>query len=185
MKSFTWVFSLLFLLFSNVVSAGLVSWSDQSFSPSYYSSRTRVSNVEIEDCSDETYLLQIQSIKVMPDIVTPGAELTLEAEGILLETVTPGSFADVQVKLGVVTLIRKRFDLCDTLENNKDKVDLQCPIEKGNLKITQKITLPKEIPKAVFKVYVNAYTADEADLACIRIKVNFRPRRFLQLGNSY
>ncbi|GAA5810717.1 hypothetical protein MFLAVUS_004143 [Mucor flavus] len=165
--------------------AGLVSWSRHSLSTSYYPSITRASNVQISDCSDESFLLQIRSIKITPDILTPGAELTLEAEGTLLETVDLGSFADVQVKLGVVTLIRKKFDLCETLEDNKDKIDLQCPIERGDLKIIQKITLPKEIPKAIFHVYVNAFTAHDDDLACIRIKVNFRQQRFLQLDNLY
>ncbi|KAI9270036.1 hypothetical protein EDC94DRAFT_597904 [Helicostylum pulchrum] len=139
MKSFTWVFVLLFLLLTNVAYAGLVSLSRHSMSTSYYPSITRASNVEIEDCSDETYILQINSIRITPDIITPGAELTLEAEGTLLETVTFGSAAQVTVKLGAVTLLRKTFDLCETLENNKDKVDLQCPIEKGDLKVSNRL----------------------------------------------
>ncbi|KAI8090814.1 ML domain-containing protein [Thamnidium elegans] len=187
MKSFTWVFGLLFLLFSNVASAGLVSWSRYSMSTSYYPSMTGGSNVEIEDCGDETYQLQIKSIKVTPDIVKPGAEVTLEVEATLSETVYKDATAQVTVKIGAVTLLRKVYDLCGTLENNKDKVDLQCPIEKGNLKITQKITLPKETPRGDFRVYVNAYNYDDADLACFKIHADFRQRfnGLLQLGSSY
>lgn len=102
---------------------------------------------------DESFLLQIRSIKITPDILTPGAELTLEAEGTLLETVDLGSFADVQVKLGVVTLIRKKFDLCETLEDNKDKIDLQCPIERGDLKVSTR-------RNTIYLLCINIYHLD-------------------------
>lgn len=52
------------------------------------------------------------------------------------ETVTSGAEANVLVKIGVVTLLRKKFDICDQLEKHKDEVELQCPIEKGNLTVS-------------------------------------------------
>ena len=46
------------------------------------------------------------------------------------------------VKYGFITLIRQTADLCDQLGN----VDLKCPLEKGDMILTKKVDLPKQIP---------------------------------------
>ena len=52
------------------------------------------------------------------------------------------------VKLGVVQLLRKKFDICVELEKNKDDVELQCPIEKGDLSVSVSVFCRyDEIPK--------------------------------------
>ncbi|KAI9259404.1 ML domain-containing protein [Phascolomyces articulosus] len=129
----------------------------------------------IEDCSDDSYILDIRDITLTPSIPVPGEDLIIEAEGKLKETVKEGAAALVHVKLGVVTLLRKEFDICQELDNNDTQ--LKCPIEKGLIKITQKVTLPKEIPKAHFKVAVNAWNHDDMDLACLKVDVDFRHSR--------
>ncbi|KAI9351057.1 ML domain-containing protein [Pilaira anomala] len=187
MKFLACTVSLIFILFSNIVLAGLVSWSSQSYKPSYYLNRAGKSNVWIKDCSSSNYVLHIDNIKITPDFVTPGAELTIEASGTLDETVLPGATANVIVKLGVVTLLKKKFDICDELQKKEDEIALQCPINQGYLALIQKVSLPKEIPKGKFRVLVNAYTADENDLACLDVTVDFRAHpsnRFLQLAES-
>lgn len=75
--------------------------------------------------------MRIKEIKITPDVVVAGGELTIEATGYLYEPVLPGATADVIVKLGVVRLLHKKFDLCNELEKNKDSVELQCPVEQG------------------------------------------------------
>ncbi|KAI8637055.1 ML domain-containing protein [Parasitella parasitica] len=171
----------LFLLasFISIVAASRYSyWPDYTFqtSSSLYSHQA-VSNVQIVDCSDESFVLDIKDIKITPDIVTAGSELTISASGTVKETVVSGASAKVIVKIGVVQLLRKTFDICDELHKHEDDVALQCPIEKGDLTVTQKITLPKEIPKGKFLVSVHADTVDEEPLACLLISVDFRVRR--------
>lgn len=79
--------------------------------------------------------LEIESIKVSPDPPKPGHKLTIEAKGkvhnlvdvrllLLLSSqvmmltssaAQEGTYADVTVKLGLIKLLTKRFDVCDEL----------------------------------------------------------------------
>lgn len=72
--------------------------------------------------------------------MNPGDHLTIAAAGTLYKPVLPGSTANVQVKLGVVQLLRKTFDICNELEKHKEDVELQCPIEKGYLTVSETFT---------------------------------------------
>ncbi|KAG2213399.1 hypothetical protein INT47_009072 [Mucor saturninus] len=174
MKSSNWALSTIIFLIINGISASLIYWPSHSYSSSYQLSGSRASNVHITDCSSSDFVLHIHSVKISPEIVTAGGELTIEASGTLDEPVVPGASADVTVKLGVVKLLHKTFDICEELEKKKDEVELQCPIKDGYLTLTQKVTLPKEVPKAKFSVLVHAYTADEKRLACLQVMVDFR-----------
>jgi hypothetical protein len=49
---------------------------------------------------------------------------------------------NVEVKWGVITLVKQTMDLCDQIEN----VDLKCPLEKGRMTLTKQVDLPKQIP---------------------------------------
>jgi hypothetical protein len=78
-----------------------------------------------------TDVLDLKYVRITPEVIHPGDELTLEAGGYLSKDVKVGSEADVQVKLGVVRLIKKTFDICDELDKHKDDVQIQCPITQG------------------------------------------------------
>jgi len=78
---------------------------------------------------------------------------------------------DVTVKIGLIKLLHKQFDVCEEARNSD--VDIKCPIEKGEYNVTQTVALPKEIPPAKFVVEVKGYTADERDLVCVNLKVDF------------
>jgi hypothetical protein len=75
-----------------------------------------------------------------------------------------GAYADVTVKLGLVKLLHKRFDICEEL--SKADAELQCPVEPGQYTITQTVELPREIPRAKFVVQTRAFTVEDEDLAC-------------------
>lgn len=71
---------------------------------------------------------------------------------------------------------------------------IQCPVEKGTHKVVQSVTLPKEIPPGTFvsQTFVNVdscmlltaqfavnargYTADDEDLFCLDLMMDFRMR---------
>lgn len=55
-----------------------------------------------------------------------------------------GTSVLVQVKYGVVQLIKKKFDFCEEVK----KVDEECPIPAGDLVFTKQVGLPKEIRKS-------------------------------------
>lgn len=71
-----------------------------------------------------------------------GTTLTIEATGIVKETIEDGAYVDLEVKYGYIRLINTRADLCNEVKN----VDLECPIEKGKIAIVKQVDLPKEIP---------------------------------------
>jgi hypothetical protein len=96
----------------------------------------------ITDCSNTNDLLQILYINVSPDPPRKGQKLTIDAAGYLEEEVTQGSYIDVTVKLGLIKLLQKRFDLCEQSKS----VGKPCPLEKGRQELNVVVDLPKEIP---------------------------------------
>lgn len=68
--------------------------------------------------------------------------MTISAKGILLERIEKGATVNLEVKWGLITLIKQTVDLCDELKN----VDLECPLEKGEMVLTKEVDLPKQIP---------------------------------------
>lgn len=84
------------------------------------------------DAGDETYGVEIKDITLTPSFPEPGKELLIEAEGTVKDAILDGAIVQVTVKLGLVTLIRKTFDLCEEMEKNDV---LNCPVEKGDIKV--------------------------------------------------
>lgn len=78
-----------------------------------------------------------------PDPPLKGKTLHIDFKGTLSETVTDGAYVVVQVKYGLIQLIKKTFDLCEEIE----KIDEKCPLEKGPIQISRDVDLPKAIRK--------------------------------------
>lgn len=53
-------------------------------------------------------------------------------------------------------------------------MSLQCPVEDGEHEVTHTVELPREIPPAKFNVHLNAFTAEDADLMCLDLSIDFR-----------
>ncbi|PAV22666.1 Phosphatidylglycerol phosphatidylinositol transfer [Pyrrhoderma noxium] len=126
------------------------------------------------DCGDTSDPLQIKSIEVFPDPPKPGQDMTVKVKAYAQELIEEGAYADVLVKIGVVKLLEKRFDLCDEAE--KAGTEVQCPVEEGEYVVEQTVALPKEIPRAKFIVQVRGYTRDDENLVCTDLSVDFRPK---------
>ncbi|KAI0652247.1 ML domain-containing protein [Trametes meyenii] len=127
------------------------------------------------DCGTDSHIVHINSIKISPDPPKRGEELTIIVDGVASEDVQDGAYADVTVKVGVIKLLQKEFDICE--EALKANASIQCPVEKGTHKVIQKVALPREIPPAQFNVNIEAYTGDDDDLACVKLTMDFRPKR--------
>ncbi|KAF8974000.1 ML domain-containing protein [Flammula alnicola] len=132
-----------------------------------------------ENCGLDTDPVEIESIEVFPDPPKPGEDLTVKVKGIAKEVVEEGAYADVTVKLGLVKLLQKTFDVCEEARNANASV--QCPVEKGSYIVEQTVALPKEIPKAKFSVDVKGYTVEDIDLLCLKLKINFLKSPFPRL----
>ncbi|KAL1976772.1 hypothetical protein VTN31DRAFT_3054 [Thermomyces dupontii] len=122
----------------------------------------------LEFCSDPSNnILEILNVDLSPNPPQPGQTLSINAEGILHETVERGAKVLLQVSYGLIRLISQEVDLCDQLETN---VDISCPLEKGKLTFTKQVDLPKEIPPGKYSVIADAYTKDKQPITCLQAK---------------
>ncbi|KAF5377590.1 hypothetical protein D9615_005331 [Tricholomella constricta] len=133
-----------------------------------------------KDCGSPTDPIQIQSIHVSPDPPQPGKDLTVEVVGKATRVIEEGAYADVTVKLGLVKLLQKQFDVCE--EARKANASIQCPIQDGSYNVSQTVALPKEIPRAKFVVNVRGYTNDDDDMLCLDLTVDFMKNPFPRFG---
>ena len=82
------------------------------------------------------------------DIVcSSGKELIIKASGTVKQDIEEGAYIELQVKYGLIRLIKTRADLCEQVEN----VDMECPIKEGKLEITKTVELPQSIPPVRLK----------------------------------
>ncbi|KAG6334292.1 hypothetical protein ID866_4789 [Astraeus odoratus] len=131
------------------------------------------------DCGLAADPIQLESISVIPDPPRPGQDLTVVVKGHVTDTIKDGAYADVTVKLGLIKLLQKQFDLCE--EARTANASVQCPVEPGAYIVNHTVTLPKEIPQAKFVINVRGYTVDEEDLLCLDLKVDFMRNPFPKL----
>ncbi|KAH9486859.1 Phosphatidylglycerol/phosphatidylinositol transfer protein [Psilocybe cubensis] len=127
-----------------------------------------------KNCGLETDPVQIHSISVSPDPPEPGKDLTVTVNAEVVEEIVEGAYADVTVKLGLVKLLRKQFDVCEEARNAN--ATIQCPVKTGPYTVVQTVALPKEIPKAKFNVDVLGFTAADEDMLCVKLTVDFLKR---------
>jgi len=127
--------------------------------------------VEWKDCGQPTTVIRVKSIEVSPDPPQPGQNMTIKVKGLAQETIEWGAYADVTVKLGLIKLLQKRFDVCE--EARDADASIQCPVEPGEYEVEQTVALPEQVPKAKFLVQVRGFTVEEADMVCVNIEVDF------------
>ncbi|POW14242.1 hypothetical protein PSTT_03128 [Puccinia striiformis] len=100
-----------------------------------------------------------------------GQNLTVRVSGIIYRVIEDGAYMDVFIKVGLIAITRKRFDICEEL--SKAKVNLQCPMKPGQFDIVYETTLPKQIPPAKFTLVARAFTIDDSDMACANLLADF------------
>ncbi|MGW8768061.1 ML domain-containing protein [Streptomyces sp. NPDC055815] len=134
----------------------------------------------IEDRGDETYVLQIQDITLTPSFPERGKELRWEMVGHLSEQVDLAQVECLlQVKLGVITLIRKTATLPEVLKTLGAELEGDTQAPAGPWKQTWTFKLPKELPTGDFRIYLQSYTGDEEekDFMDLNLHVDFRRPR--------
>ncbi|KAF7290154.1 ML domain-containing protein [Mycena indigotica] len=127
------------------------------------------------DCGTETDVVHLRSLDISPDPPVPGKELTVKVNGTVERRVEDGAWVDVVVKIGVIKLLARKFDICEEAENANATV--QCPVEKGEYAVTQSFDLPKEIPPGKFTVLLRGYTVEDEPMFCLDIVADFRHRK--------
>ncbi|KAG8849713.1 Phosphatidylglycerol/phosphatidylinositol transfer protein [Tulasnella sp. 330] len=128
------------------------------------------------DCGLPSDVVLIESLTVSPDPPEPGKNLNVTVSAFVTERIEDGAYADVTVKLGLIKLLHKQFDVCQEAENAD--AEIKCPVEPGPHHVVQTVALPKEIPPAKFVVMVRGYTVDDESLMCADIQADFRKKPF-------
>ncbi|KZP31260.1 hypothetical protein FIBSPDRAFT_1037711 [Athelia psychrophila] len=120
--------------------------------------------------------IEIKSIEITPDPPKAGEDITVKVNAYVHRRIEEGAIADVTVKLGLIKLLHKQFDVCEEARNAD--ADISCPVEVGEYSVSHTVALPKEIPPAKFKVEVRGYTVDDDDMVCLNLQVDFTKRFF-------
>ncbi|KAI9371493.1 ML domain-containing protein [Aspergillus egyptiacus] len=121
-------------------------------------------NNPLEYCSNPNgNILEIKSVDLSPNPPKPGQTLKITAEGTLSETIEKGAYVLLEVKYGLITLLRQQPDLCEQLVN----VDLECPLEAGNMTLTKEVKLPAQIPPGKYTVHADVLTKDDERITCL------------------
>ncbi|KFH47182.1 Phosphatidylglycerol/phosphatidylinositol transfer protein-like protein [Hapsidospora chrysogenum ATCC 11550] len=114
-------------------------------------------------------IIQIKSVDLLPNPPKAGEELVIKAKGVVKETIEEGAYVQLTVKYGLIRLITTKADLCKEIGN----VDLECPLEAGEMEITKSVDLPAEIPPGKYTVLADVYTKDDVQITCLTATVAF------------
>ncbi|KAL4777874.1 Phosphatidylglycerol/phosphatidylinositol transfer protein [Aspergillus nidulans var. acristatus] len=121
----------------------------------------------LEYCSEPSGdILKIQSVDLAPNPPKAGTTLKIKAAGNLHERIEAGAYVVLEVKYGLISLLRQTADLCAQLTN----VDLQCPLEEGPMVLTKEVDLPQQIPPGRYTVHADVYTKDNKRITCLDAK---------------
>ncbi|SHG22271.1 ML domain-containing protein [Streptoalloteichus hindustanus] len=132
----------------------------------------------VEDRGDETYVARIRDITVTPSFPEPGKPLRCDLTAELTEQVDLTQVVcQFQVKIGIVTLIRKTFTLPDLLKQFGAELTGDLRPAAGEWKQSWTFNLPREVPKGDFRLYLQSFTEDDKDFCDLFIHADLRPRR--------
>ncbi|MEU9083530.1 ML domain-containing protein [Streptomyces sp. NPDC048357] len=135
-----------------------------------------------EDAGLSTDVLEIRSIEVTPDPPVRGKNLKMTIKGTAKQEITDGAYMRATVKLGLIKLLTKEFDLLQLLKGDASNGWTLTrasgasaePIKPGEVELIWAFEpLSKEIPPGRFAVEVAAYTADDEDLFSVKIKLDW------------
>lgn len=123
--------------------------------------------------------------------MSSGKELVIRAIGTVKHEVKDGAYVLLQVKYGLIRLLKQKIDLCEQV----GEVDLKCPIKAGILDLTKTVELPNEIPpvsltchhtfldsihrwpymltskQGTYNVFADVFNADDSPITCLTATV--------------
>jgi len=121
-------------------------------------------------CADpEDYILTIDYVDLVPNPPQPGEKLYIIANGTFAKDVEAGATVFLQVKYGLITLIKQEADLCDNL----GQVDMTCPLKKGPMSLKKEVDIPKQVPPGKYTVLADVNTVEKEKVTCLESTVFF------------
>ncbi|KIY01006.1 uncharacterized protein Z520_03672 [Fonsecaea multimorphosa CBS 102226] len=121
-------------------------------------------------CADpKDYILTVDYVDLSPNPPLPGQKLTITANGTFSKDIEPGATVFLQVKYGLITLIKQEADLCDNLP----KIDITCPVKEGVMTLKKEVDIPKQVPPGKYTVLADVNTVDKEKISCMESTVFF------------
>lgn len=127
-------------------------------------------NSPVSQCdANQPQLLNLQKLIIDPNPPERGQNITFVATGFLSKDVEEGAYVDVEVKYGFIKLVHETFDLCEEIT----KVELECPVLKGEQVIRKTVEIPAEVPPGRYSVVARAYTNKDVFITCLTATIDF------------
>ena len=112
--------------------------------------------------SPDDYILDLDYLNITPNPPKIGETFAIEAQGTISKNVTEGAYILIEVSYGYIKLLKQTISLCDQV----GKVNLTCPLEKGEAKISKEADIPKEAPPGQYTIRADVYTVDNEKITC-------------------
>ncbi|MEU9111683.1 ML domain-containing protein [Streptomyces sp. NPDC048483] len=140
-----------------------------------------MTNWSYANCGLPDDALVIESITSTPDSMKPASEWKATIKAVAQTEIKDGAYLDVTVRLGLVKLLHKQFDMFEMLRGydaagwtlTRDTGGGDETIKEGPVTLTLAKKLEKETPRAKFTVNVRGFTVEEEDMVCLDFKVDF------------
>ncbi|KAJ3084977.1 Phosphatidylglycerol/phosphatidylinositol transfer protein [Quaeritorhiza haematococci] len=116
-------------------------------------------------CSSSGDVLTVNTLTYSPKPPKTGERLTVTVTGLTSEDVLPGAAIDVTAKLGGVTLLTEKIDIC---------ASATCPIPAGQNSLQINVDIPSGIPKFTYNIRAVAKNPNGKQITCVEgsVKVN-------------
>ncbi|KAJ9651703.1 Phosphatidylglycerol/phosphatidylinositol transfer protein [Neophaeococcomyces mojaviensis] len=121
-------------------------------------------------CNDpKDYILEVHNVDLIPNPPVPGEKLTIKANGTFHEQIEEGATVFLQVRYGLITLIKQEADMCEQLP----KIDIECPINEGYMEIMKEVNIPRQVPPGKYTVLADVKTKDKRAITCMEAAIVF------------
>lgn len=121
-------------------------------------------------CKDPSdYIATIHHVDLIPNPPVPGQKLIIRANGTTSEEIEDGATVFLQVRYGLITLIKQEANMCEQLP----KIDIECPIKKGYMEIEKEVNIPRQVPPGRYTVLADVNTKDKRSITCLEATITF------------
>lgn len=127
--------------------------------------RLNMNKIEYNICENDKNSLKINEIVIQPNSPKKGEIVKINMNGFLEKDILHGSEILINVKYKSINLLKRRFDLCEMLAKD-EKLEITCPVEKGEKSLEYEFNLPNEIPSGEYKIDISLKNNDKSLILC-------------------
>ncbi|CAG8589488.1 565_t:CDS:1, partial [Ambispora gerdemannii] len=133
---------------------------------------TPITHFKFTDCGTPEDILQVLSLKMIPESPIIGELVTITIAGQLTEDVEEGSVVKIKVSRDTEKLYDGELDLCTEF------LDVRCPLVKGPIEIKHSFVVPTDVPAGRYFINAHLLTNDSRPIACLDVETILREKHF-------